>query len=103
LRGELHRLKKYTNKVTCRKGFHDYFYDNTILTEDFPLAGLNEYDVEKAIDLLQAIREGVESEEVMRRFFGVTGELAENAASFSELMKEETRKKGEELRKKILV
>ena len=91
LRGEIHRLKEYNNTVTCGKEFHDYFDDNTILTEEYPLAGLQDYDVERAITMLKEIRGGMKPEQVMREYFGITEELVEAASKFLQIMKEETR------------
>jgi len=89
LRGEIHRLEEYDDIMPCGEELHNYFDDNTILSEEYPLAGLEEEDVRKAISMLQAIRRGKKPDYIMRHFFGITEEHAENAAKLSKLIKKE--------------
>jgi len=58
LKGEVHRFKiKPENMcVDCDEVLHDYFDHNTILTDEYPLAGISAKSVRKAIILIKLMR-----------------------------------------------
>lgn len=58
LKGEIHRfkIKPEIMSVDCDEVLHDYFDHNTILSDEYPLAGMSAEEVQRAVILIKLMR-----------------------------------------------